>query len=90
MTREHLEKNRIPVKMLYYEFARARSDKGFVHSELRYLPDEYSNPAIIDISGYFTLIMMLDEEPFAILIESQAVANSFAKYFDFLWTIAKP
>lgn len=89
--RRQIEKKKILVKMLYYEFAREKKDVGFKNSqsEIRFLPDKYKNPMLVDISGNLTVILLLDEEPFAILIENQKVADSFLQYFNFLWSLAK-
>ena len=88
--REHVAEKKIPVNMLYYEFARKRKDISFPkHGQVRFLPDAYRNPMLIDISGNITVLLMLDDEPFAILIENQKVADSFMQYFHFLWSIAK-
>jgi len=87
--RRNVERKKIPVNMLYYEFARQKKDIGFKHGKVRFLPDKYRNPMLVDISGNITVILLLDEEPFAILIENQKVADSFMQYFDFLWGLAK-
>ncbi len=88
--RRHVEEKGIPVKMLYYEFAREKADIGFrKNCEVRFLPDEYRNPMMVDVSGHITVLLLLNEDPFAILIENQAVADSFKQYFNFLWQIAK-
>jgi sugar-specific transcriptional regulator TrmB len=87
--RDHFEKKHVPVKMLYYESARRKKDIGFKNAKLRFLPDEYRNPMLIDITYNITIILMLGDNPIAIVVESKAMADSFMKYFEYLWKIAR-
>ncbi len=60
------------------------------HTEFRLLPAEFEMPTSTEIYDNKVLILILaPENPLAILIESEAVAKSFRKYFYALWKTAK-
>lgn len=64
--------------------------KSFPHTEFRFLPKELEMPTSTEIYKNKVIIMiLLKESPMAVMIESEAVANSFKKYFDALWKITK-
>lgn len=89
IVRETIERKKIPIRMLYYESAREKKDLGFRQAKLRFLPEKYKNPLFFDVAGHISVMILLDAEPFAILIENQSVADSFRRYFEFLWGVAK-
>lgn len=72
----------------YKEIFRER--KKLPHTEIRLLPKEFETPTAIQIYKNKVIIMVLvKENPMAIMIESKVVADSFKKYFYAMWKIAK-
>lgn len=64
--------------------------KRLAHTEFRFLPEEFETPTSTEIYKNKVVIMiLLQESPMAIMIESEAVANSFRKYFYALWRNGK-
>ncbi len=59
-------------------------------TEFRFLPKSFEMPTSIEIYQNKVIIMILVfEDPLAIMIESKAVAESFRKYFSILWKFGK-
>jgi len=68
----------------------AEQRKKLAYTHFRYLPQEFEMPTSTEIYGDTVAIMiLLQEDPFVIVIESAAVANSFRKYFNHLWNTSK-
>lgn len=66
-----------------------RQRKALSHTYFKFLPKNFEMPTSTEIYKNKVIIMILTEEnPMAIMIESQEVANSFRKYFEHLWNIA--
>ncbi|MBI2549301.1 helix-turn-helix domain-containing protein [Candidatus Woesearchaeota archaeon] len=64
--------------------------KHLARTEIRFLPKSFAMPTAIQIYRNRTIIMiLLQEQPLAILMESDAIAMSFRKYFSLLWRIAR-
>lgn len=64
--------------------------KRLVHTQFRFLSKTLEMPTSTEVFGDKVCIMiMLQEDPFAVTIESKAVADSFRKYFYLLWNQAK-
>jgi sugar-specific transcriptional regulator TrmB len=64
--------------------------KKLPHTEFRFLPKEFEMPTSTEIYANKVMIMIISkEDPMAIMIESDAVADSFRKYFYALWRTAK-
>jgi len=62
----------------------------FKNTKIKFFPKELEMPTTIEIWGNkVALFVITKENPITILIESEAVANSFKKYFDILWKGAK-
>lgn len=85
--RDYITKNKIPNKMIYYE-SRRGGDVGFKNSEIRYLPDAYKTPVVVDISGRMVLMMMFTDDLLAILIENQKIADAYMQFFNVMWMMA--
>ena len=79
-------KNKIKVKAI---FNQKLKDK-IPLAEIRYLPKEYHSHTATNIYGDKVAIILWTEEPFAILIRQKEIADSYRKYFDIMWSIAKP
>ncbi len=79
---------KIKVKLLYNESARNKIKVKL--AEIKYLPQEFSNPTAINIYGdRVAIVHWSKENPFVILIKDQEIAESYRNYFNALWTIAK-
>ncbi len=60
------------------------------YTEVRFLPKEYNSPVSTEICGDEVVLMMWDEqEPIAIQIINEKVANAYRHYFELMWEIAK-
>ena len=69
---------------LYETKKRKVPEKRFL--DLKYLPKELSvNPSVIFIFGNKIVNVLWGEEWFAFMIESNEIANSYKKYFKYLW-----
>jgi len=58
-------------------------------AEIRYLPEKYSNPLAINIYGDKVAIILWKKDPMAIVISEKEVAESYRKYFELMWNVAK-
>jgi len=58
-------------------------------SEIRYLPQKYSNPLAINIYGDKVAIILWKKPPLTIVIKEQEIADSYRKYFELMWKIGK-
>lgn len=66
-----------------------KTRKKLAHTQFRFLPENFEMPTSTEIYKDKVLILILvKENPMAIQIQSQAVADSFRKYFYALWKIA--
>ncbi|MBS3078901.1 hypothetical protein J4218_02155 [Candidatus Pacearchaeota archaeon] len=58
-------------------------------SEIRYLPEKYSNPVAVNIYNDKTAIILWAKEPIAILIKNKEIASAYKNYFELMWNTAK-
>jgi sugar-specific transcriptional regulator TrmB len=59
-------------------------------SEIRYLPQKYANPLAINIyKDKVALIFWKKEKPLGIVIKEKEIAESYKKYFELMWKIAR-
>jgi len=58
-------------------------------SEVRYMPKGYISPSAIDIFEDYVYISIWEEKPIVMMIKNDKVAESFQRYFHFLWKLAK-
>lgn len=63
--------------------------EGTPHTEVRYLPEEVMNPAVVNVYGDSVLTVLWTEVPIAFLMRSAGVAETFRNYFKLLWKQAK-
>ena len=68
-------------------FSKDRYKEKF--TEVKSMPPGYISPAAIDIFEDYVYIFLWEEKPYVIMIKNKQIADSFTKYFDFLWKIAK-
>jgi len=81
---------RIPVKMIFPEASRSsKMIKNIPLSEIRFLPEKYMNPVGINVYGEKVATIVWADEPLAILINNNQVAEAYKKYFNFMWERAK-
>ena len=87
--KKRVQKN-IPVKMIMDESAKNNEQlKKIQLSNMRFIPKEYATPTAINIYGDNVAIILWSENPIGILIKEKDIADSYRKYFDLLWGIAK-
>lgn len=77
-------------KMKWYNLVRHEFKKRdiptdqYIHN--KFLPKEFSgSPSVILIYGDKIVNLLWDEEYFAFMIESKAIADNYKRYFKFLW-----
>ncbi|MBR9677166.1 TrmB family transcriptional regulator [Candidatus Woesearchaeota archaeon] len=85
--RERKKKN-IPVKIIFDEGAREKIHK-IPLANIKFVPEEYSTPTATNVYGNTVSIIIWSQNPYAILIRDKEVADSYRKYFNLMWSIAK-
>ncbi|MBS3094226.1 hypothetical protein J4474_01035 [Candidatus Pacearchaeota archaeon] len=70
--------------------AQDRKIKNLPLSEIRYLPEKYSNPVSVNIYGDKTAIILWAQKPMAIVIKNKEISQGYRNYFELMWKIAKP
>ncbi|MBI4171044.1 MAG: TrmB family transcriptional regulator [Candidatus Aenigmarchaeota archaeon] len=58
--------------------------------EERFLPDAYTTPSTTYIYGDKVAIIVWSPDPMAFVVRSRSVAESYRKYFEVFWKVAKP
>ena len=58
-------------------------------SEIRYLPEKYSNPVSVNIYDDKTAIILWAAQPLAIVIKNKEISEGYKNYFELMWRIAK-
>jgi len=65
--------------------------KNLPNTYIRFFPKEMGMPTSMEVwKNKVAMFITTAENPITIVIESQAAADSFKKYFDLLWKQAKP
>ena len=83
------DKDRIKKKIKARIIANSRFKKPSF-SEVRYLPEKYTNPLAINIYKDKTAIILWSKEnPIAIVIKNNEIAEGYKKYFELMWKIAR-
>jgi sugar-specific transcriptional regulator TrmB len=83
-------KKKIRARVIYGEDARGMLRKRSL-SELRFIPKEYSSHAALRIYGDKVAILLLSQkEPHAIVIKNAEISEGYSKYFEIMWSMAKP
>jgi len=83
-TNRRIEK-KIRLKIIYF----GGEKENIPLAEVRVLPKQYVSSAAINIWGDKVAIILWQDKPFAILIKSQAISDSYMKHFRLLWDAAK-
>ncbi len=86
----HYTSKRIKQKVkLYCIYAGEKHKNPIPFAQTKYLPEEFASPVSTNIYGDKIAIILWTFEPVAILIKQKEVAETYKKYFDILWKIAK-
>lgn len=94
-TEKRIQK-KIVFKIIYNEGLREKARQvygGKAYTDVRFLPKEYTLPAVTWVYGNKVAIRPSEEsleDTTIIVLENPKIANSFRKYFELLWKIAKP
>ncbi|MBR9705890.1 hypothetical protein GOV14_02530 [Candidatus Pacearchaeota archaeon] len=59
------------------------------YSEIRHFPQKYANPLAINIYADKVAIILWQKEPLAIVIKNKDISDSYRKYFELMWKIAR-
>lgn len=78
-------KKKIKVKII----ANKQFNKPILLSEIRYLPEKYTNPLAINIYRDKVAIILWKKPPLAIVIKNEEIAESYKKYFELIWKSAR-
>ncbi len=84
-------KKRIKIRILINEQYRnslGKSREREKYTKVRYVPEEFSTPAVINIYGDRVLIAIWGENPVALAIDDESASSSFRNYFELLWSRA--
>jgi len=87
------QKKKIHLKMLHKESARkkamAKSDFMGKYFQTKFLPEELESPAVINIySDRVVNVLWKGNYPLCFLLINKEIADSYRKYFDYLWKTA--
>ena len=83
-------RKKIPVKILLSDKLKGKILQKIPLTKLKYLPDEYCGPASTNIYGDKVAIIHWDKKkPFAIVINQPEIAESYRRFYNFLWNSAK-
>ena len=69
--------------------ARAKKLAQLPYTEVRLMPKEFDSPLAINIYGEKVGMLILTENPIAVLIDDKEVHASFKRYFQLLWGMAR-
>jgi sugar-specific transcriptional regulator TrmB len=58
-------------------------------AKIKHLPQKYANPLAVNIYKDKVALILWQKEPLAILIKNKEIAESYKKYFELMWKIAK-
>jgi sugar-specific transcriptional regulator TrmB len=80
---------KIRARVILSEFTKGTELVKVSYTQFRYIPDEFTVPATTFVYGNKIAIMVWSETPMATVITSRQVADSYRKYFELLWEVAK-
>ena len=85
-----LAKKKIKQKIIFNESARGNIQESLNHPKLTQIKHmENTTPAEINIWKDNVMVVILTKKPMVVLISNSKVADSFRKYFEMMWLIAK-
>ncbi len=84
------DKKRKSKKIRSKIIAQDKKIKSLPLSEIKYLPQKYTNPVSVNIYGDKVAIILWEtNEPLAIVIKNKEISEGYKKYFELMWNIAK-
>lgn len=84
------DKKRKAAKIRTRIIAQDRKLSSIPFSEIRYLPEKYSNPVSVNIYGdKVAIILWATAKPLAIVIKNEEIAEGYRNYFELMWNVAK-
>lgn len=83
---KRVRKKKISVRLLAGE--RVRGTDISKHADTRFIPDEYTTIISTLVYGDKIAIISWTDEPAGFMIEDKQTAESYQKYFEFMWKIA--
>ncbi len=83
------DKDRVKRKIKVKIIASSKFNKPIPLSEIRHLPKKYSNPLAINIYADKVAIILWKKPSLAIVIKNSEIAESYRKYFELMWKIAR-
>ena len=88
---ERRVKKGIKCKLLFNQKAeeRAKQRKKTSLTEVKVMPSNIITPAMIDIGKNYVATILFGDRPICIVIKNRKIAESYIKYFELLWKIAK-
>ena len=81
-------KKGIHVYGLYFESARTTT-LGDEMWHIRYLPEKFKSPMMVDVGGDLVIILLATTDIMAIVIKNRDIADGYRKHFNLLWEFAK-
>jgi sugar-specific transcriptional regulator TrmB len=83
-------KKKIKVRIIFNESERSHPYVSSIPlADIRFVPKETVSKTAVNIYGRNICIVAWKEDPIAILIREEAIANGFRNYFEFMWRFAK-
>ena len=59
--------------------------------EIRFLPDNFDNPAVINVYGNRVVnVLWKGDYPLCFMLINKDIADSYREYFEYLWKLSKP
>lgn len=88
--RERIKKG-VFIRIIFNEDAedRAKIVNGMKLAQAKYFPKEFNSPVTTEISGDEIMLIHWAEHPLIVHIECKEIADSYKRYFELLWNIAK-
>ncbi len=81
---------KINARVILSQGSRKTEQVKISYTKFKFILDEFASPTTTFIYGNKTVIIVWGETPIATSITSKEVSDSYKKYFELLWKIAKP
>lgn len=85
-------RKKVNLKVIYSEDLKntiGKDQEKTHYTKVKYLPKNMTSPAIVNIYGNTTLIILWSKNPIAFSIKNKEIADTFMSYFEFMWKLAK-
>ncbi len=79
----------IHAKMIYFEDSKGMEYTKNPLVKARFLPKAFYSPTALRVYGDNVAIILLEDDPLCILIRNKAIAESYRKHFNILWSMAR-